>query len=185
MHTYCSSYSLQSRLLAQNPEVQQRLRAECVSLPSYKENNFPEKDEIKNMKYLRNVIHEGPKSKSILKPDPNKIKKLITPPVLRLFPPVPINMRQATKTTVLPLGGGPDASSPILVRKGEAVSYSVYAMHRRKDLYGDDADQFRPERWDPGSAQGPDLRNIGWGYLPFNGGPRVCLGRECDLSLAF
>ena len=91
-------------------------------------------------------------------------------------------MRQATKTTVLPVGGGPDGSSAILVRKGEAVSYSVYAMHRRKDLYGEDADRFRPDRWEAGSGKGgPDLRNIGWGYLPFNGGPRVCLGRECNV----
>ena len=93
-------------------------------------------------------------------------------------------MRQATRASVLPVGGGADASSPILVRKGEAVSYCVYAMHRRKDLYGEDADHFRPERWEPGSGKGPDLRNIGWGYLPFNGGPRVCLGRECALSLS-
>ena len=101
--------------------------------------------------------------------------------VLRLYPSVPINMRQATKSTVLPVGGGPTRSSPILVRKGEAVSYSVYAMHRRKDLYGDDADHFRPERWEPSSGRSPDLRTIGWGYLPFNGGPRVCLGRKCSL----
>ncbi len=101
--------------------------------------------------------------------------------VLRLYPSVPVNMRQAMKHTVLPVGGGPDASSPILVRKGEAVSYSVYAMHRRKDLYGEDADQFHPDRWNPSSGKGPDLRNIGWGYLPFNGGPRVCLGRGCTL----
>ena len=101
--------------------------------------------------------------------------------VLRLYPSVPINMRQATKSTVLPVGGGPTRSSPILVRKGEAVSYSVYAMHRRKDLYGDDADKFRPDRWEPSSGGSPDLRNIGWGYLPFNGGPRVCLGRKSNL----
>lgn len=92
-------------------------------------------------------------------------------------------MRQSTTTTVLPVGGGPDGSSPILVRRGEAVSYSVFAMHRRKDLYGDDADQFRPDRWEANSGKGPDLGNIGWGYLPFNGGPRVCLGRECALFL--
>ena len=90
-------------------------------------------------------------------------------------------MRQAMKATILPVGGGPDASSPVFVRKGEAVSYSVYAMHRRKDLYGEDADQFRPDRWEPSSGKAPDLRNIGWGYLPFNGGPRVCLGREHKL----
>ena len=102
-------------------------------------------------------------------------------PVLRLYPSVPINMRQATKAIILPVGGGPDGKAPILLRKGEAVSYSVYAMHRRKDLYGEDANDFRPDRWEPGSEKGPDLRNIGWGYLPFNGGPRVCLGREYTL----
>lgn len=87
-------------------------------------------------------------------------------------------MRQALKPTILPLGGGLDGKSPMLVRKGEAVGYCVYAMHRRKDLYGDDADDFRPDRWDNDSKHGPDLSNIGWGYLPFNGGPRVCLGRK-------
>lgn len=53
------------------------------------------------------------------------------------------------------------------------VAYSVYHMQRREDLYGPDALAFRPERWD-----GPELAGIGWGYLPFNGGPRVCLGSE-------
>ena len=50
---------LRSRLLVQHPQVQQRLRAECLALPSYKVNNLPEKDELKNMTYLRNVIYEG------------------------------------------------------------------------------------------------------------------------------
>ena len=44
-------------------------------------------------------------------------------------------------------------------------------MHRMKDLYGDDADDFRPERW-----EGSELANIGWGFMPFHGGPRICLG---------
>lgn len=75
--------------------------------------------------------------------------------------------------TTLPTGGGPDGKAPILIRPGEAVGYCVYVMHRRKDLYGEDADEFRPERW-----EGDALKDIGWGYLPFNGGPRLCLGRE-------
>ena len=74
------------------------------------------------------------------------------------------------------MGGGPDGLSPILVRKGEHVGYCVYTMHRRKDLYGADAALFRPSRWQPDNPDGPDLRGIGWGYLPFNGGPRICLG---------
>ena len=76
--------------------------------------------------------------------------------------------------TYLPRGGGPDGQSPLFVKKGTPVLYSVFAMHRRKDLYGDDADDYRPERWD-------GLRP-GWGFLPFNGGPRICLGREYTLD---
>jgi hypothetical protein len=47
-------------------------------------------------------------------------------------------------------------------------------MHRRKDLFGADADEFRPERW--------QYLRPGWNYLPFNGGPRTCLGRESTLT---
>lgn len=93
--------------------------------------------------------------------------------VLRLYPPVPTNARQATRLTALPFGGGADGQSPVLVRPGEGVGYCVYAMHRRKDIYGPDAELFNPERWEGGK-----LRGVGWAYLPFHGGPRVCLGRE-------
>ena len=93
--------------------------------------------------------------------------------VLRLYPSVPVNSREALRDTVLPVGGGPDGKSPILVRAGEGVGYCVYAMHRRRDIYGPDADIFRPERWDE-----ERLQTIGWAYLPFNGGPRICLGRK-------
>ena len=98
---------------------------------------------------------------------------LIIKEVLRLYPSVPINSRAARRTTTLPIGGGPDGQSPVLIREGEAIGYCVYAMHRRKDIYGDDALQFRPERW-----EGESLRDIGWAYLPFNGGPRLCLGQD-------
>ena len=65
------------------------------------------------------------------------------------------------------------------MKKGTAVGYAVYAMHRLKELYGNDAELFRPERWDPHEkANSVDLKGIGWGYLPFNGGPRVCIGRR-------
>jgi cytochrome P450 len=93
--------------------------------------------------------------------------------MLRLYPSVSINSRTALKTTVLPVGGGDDGKSPILVRRGEAVGYCVYAMHRRKDIYGEDAEEFRPERMGKGWFEG-----VGYGYLPFNGAPRVCLGQD-------
>jgi len=71
---------------------------------------------------------------------------------------------------VLPLGGGPDGKDPLFVRKGTLVAYSLWTMHRRKDYFGEDVEVFRPERW--------ETLRPGWEYLPFNGGPRICLGRE-------
>jgi len=49
-------------------------------------------------------------------------------------------------------------------------------MHRRKDLWGEDADVWRPERWLG--------RRPGWEYLPFNGGPRICIGQQFALTEA-
>jgi cytochrome P450 len=64
------------------------------------------------------------------------------------------------------------------------VGYSVYSMHRRPDLYGMDAEMFRPERWDEYMPLNDDPTNAKWGYLPFNGGPRICLGMDFGLTEA-
>jgi cytochrome P450 len=53
--------------------------------------------------------------------------------VLRLHPTVPLNYRVAKRDTTIPVGGGPDGRSPVAIRQGEFVYYSVYLMQRRKD----------------------------------------------------
>jgi cytochrome P450 len=77
---------------------------------------------------------------------------------LRLYPVVPLNARYANKDTTLPRGGGKDGNSPIFVPKGSTCDFSVHVMHRRKDIWGPDADEFKPERWEG--------RKVGWEYLP-------------------
>ncbi|TAQ88476.1 hypothetical protein B7494_g3183 [Chlorociboria aeruginascens] len=77
---------------------------------------------------------------------------------------------------IIPLGGGPDGKCPVFVKKGQRVGYSVYAIHRRKDFYGEDAEYFRPERW--------ETIRPGWENLPFNGGPRICIGQQFALTEA-
>ncbi|OQE32751.1 hypothetical protein PENFLA_c001G04217 [Penicillium flavigenum] len=109
-------------------------------------------------------------------PPSSKSRALLSFTILRLYPSVPVNSRAAGRTTTLPTGGGPKGTAPVLIRKGEAIGYSVYVLHRRKDIYGPDADEFRPGRWENGA-----LNNVGYGYLPFNGGPRICLGQEFAL----
>lgn len=62
-----------------------------------------------------------------------------------------------------------------MLRKGTGIGWSTYHMHRRKDLYGEDSESFRPERWETG-----ELDDIGTGFMPFHSGPRTCLGSRFD-----
>ena len=97
---------------------------------------------------------------------------------LRLHSVVPFNSRCAARDTTLPVGGGPDGSMPVFVPKGTEVNFSTHVLHRRKDLWGEDADDFVPERWEkrrPGTN---------WQYVPFNGGPRICIGQQFALTEA-
>lgn len=80
------------------------------------------------------------------------------------------------RTTILPTGGGPDGTCPMLVRKGELVVFSSYVNSRMKSIFGEDAYEFRPQRWETS-----ETTNVGWGYFPFNGGPRQCLGEDFAL----
>lgn len=101
---------------------------------------------------------------------------------MRCHPPVPLNSRVANTDTTLPRGGGPDGKSPLFVPKGGVLTWNVYAYHRQKDVWGDDAEEFRPERWL--GEEGRSIARQGWVYLPFNGGPRVCLGQQYALTEA-
>jgi cytochrome P450 len=67
---------------------------------------------------------------------------------LRLLPVLPQDSRVAMEDTILPTGGGPEGKSRILVPSGTMVSFSIMALHRRKDLWGEDAEEFLPERWE-------------------------------------
>ncbi|CZT48091.1 related to cytochrome P450 CYP4/CYP19/CYP26 subfamilies [Rhynchosporium secalis] len=145
--TTAATLSYAFHLLLRNPANLETLRGEIESVVG--DEKEITRAQIQQMPYLHNVLQE----------------------TLRLYPPVPINTRFCKKLTSLPVGGGPDGRSPLLIREGMPVAYSVYHMQRREDLYGPDALIFRPERWN-----GSELANIGYGYLPFNGGPRLCLG---------
>lgn len=92
---------------------------------------------------------------------------------LRFAPVVPLNERVSVCDTVLPRGGGPDGENPIFVPQGTQILLPIYALARRKDLWGPDADEFRPERWVEGGG-----RKTGFEFVPFGGGVRQCMGRR-------
>ncbi|KAJ9648741.1 hypothetical protein H2199_000654 [Coniosporium tulheliwenetii] len=113
---------------------------------------------LKNMRYLQHTLNE----------------------TLRLYPVVPFNVRVALKDTTLPVGGGASGSSPIGILAGTPIGYSTLLLQRRPDLYPFQRDLsapevFAPERWDNWTPRS-------WTYVPFNGGPRICIGQQFALT---
>ncbi|KAF8055214.1 cytochrome P450 monooxygenase pc-1 [Lyophyllum atratum] len=137
--------------LSMYPAVNERLREEILA--NVGPTRRPDYDDIKDMKYLRAVINE----------------------TLRLYPIVPFNSRQSVKATTWP---SPDPTKePIYVPAGTKSSYSVFVMHRRKDLWGPDAEEFDPDRF-LDERHKKYLAKNSFIFLPFNAGPRICLGQQ-------
>ncbi|KAK6454753.1 cytochrome P450 52A12 (DH-ALK2) [Scheffersomyces xylosifermentans] len=146
--------------LARNQNIWDKLKAEIYSMFGHGENSDIGSitfESLKKCEYLKAILNES----------------------LRMYPSVPQNFRVAQKNTTLPRGGGKDGMSPILVRKGQSLFYAVYATHRSQEIYGPDAEIYRPERWFE-----PSTKKLGWAFLPFNGGPRICLGQQFALTEA-
>ena len=91
------------------------------------------------------------------------------------------SVRLALKDTTLPRGGGPDGTEPVFVLKDTPIAYSTLTMQRRADMYPPTSDKFAdsqvfsPERWFTWQPKP-------WHYIPFNGGPRICIGQQFALT---
>lgn len=64
--------------------------------------------------------------------------------------------------------------------QGVVLSVPAYTIHHSKEIWGPDADEFRPERWDNVTEKQKAA------FIPFSYGPRACVGRnvaEMELAL--
>ncbi|KAF2753809.1 cytochrome P450 [Pseudovirgaria hyperparasitica] len=143
--------------LSNSPATVAKLRAEIKDVVGF--SATPTYANLKSMKYLQYTLNE----------------------TLRLYPVVPYNVRVALKDTTLPSGGGPTGTSPIGVLAGTPVGYSTLVMQRRPDIYPPTSpdfappESFSPDRWAKWTPKS-------WSYIPFNGGPRICIGQQFALT---
>lgn len=158
--------------LARQPRVWARLRADVLNTVG--RYNAPSYEDLKGLTFLTHTLNE----------------------TLRMYPAVPYNLRAALQDTTLP---GREGQPDIGVLKGDIVIYSTLAMQRRRDLYPQewataaveekgrglavddevgglaDPGVFCPERWERWTPKA-------WTYVPFNGGPRICVGQNFAMT---
>ena len=135
-----------------NPHIWQDLRAEAL------------------------IIGDQPLTFELLKS--LKLTKAVINETLQLHLPASRISRAALRDTVLPVGGGPDGRSPLFVHKGQVVEMELYTLQRNPEYWGDNADEFKPERW----GEGRPLWESKWQYEPFLGGMRMCPAQQQVLT---
>ncbi|TMV78017.1 cytochrome P450 [Thioclava sp. BHET1] len=133
--TSASALSWALYLLALFPEAQARVAVEVASLSPE-----PAFAELSKLKFTRDVFRE----------------------TLRLYPPVPMMVREARRR---------EQFRGRLVRRGSQIVLSPWHLHRHERIW-DNPDGFDPDRWQRDEAKSAARQ----AYLPFSSGPRVCTG---------
>ncbi|KAG2127108.1 cytochrome P450 [Suillus clintonianus] len=150
--------------LARNPDMQTKLREECLDFgatPSY--------DDLTNkLPYLDAVVHE----------------------VLRLHTSVKEIPRSAMEDDVIPLSepmrtADGTYTDSVCIPKGTEVVIPFAALNCSVSMWGPDAKEFKPSRWLEEDKDPRGAREALHGYrhlMTFGDGARMCLGRLFALT---
>jgi len=141
--------------LTKRPDVQERLRVELLNVST--EN--PTMDQLNALPYLDAVVRE----------------------TMRLHPPVPSTLRVANQDDVIPLekpvtDEKGNIHEYIRVKKGQTIFIPILTVHRAVNIWGEDAAEFKPERWESIPQAAHSIPGVWGNLLTFLGGPRACIG---------
>jgi cytochrome P450 len=89
---------------------------------------------------------------------------------LRLMPTLPMVMRQTLEDFEIEPG--------LVIPKGTCLLINFFVIFRRKDIWGEDAGEFKPERFsDDNLTTRQQLA-----YFPFSSGPRICIAYKYSIA---
>ncbi|KAI0754292.1 cytochrome P450 [Daedaleopsis nitida] len=159
MDTTSNAIAVTLQLLADHPEVQERLRREILEASSGQDLDY---DELVSLPYLDAVCRE----------------------TLRLHAPIANVFRETRADVVLPLSQpikGIDGSmiNEIPIPKDTTVVVGLLASNCNKAIWGEDAMEWKPERWLsplPESVTAAKIPGIYSNLMTFLGGGRSCIG---------
>lgn len=109
-----------------------------------------------------------------------KIVTQILNEVLRLYPPAAVLIRSNKKETKI---------GDIFLPPGTTISMPIILLHRDPTYWGDDALEFKPDRFAQGISKASKNNDKVVAFFPFSWGPRICIGQnfalmEAKLALA-
>nr|XP_009617649.1 cytokinin hydroxylase-like [Nicotiana tomentosiformis] len=90
--------------------------------------------------------------------------------VLRLYSPAP-NVQRQTREDI--------QVDNLVIPKGTNIWIDLVSMHHDKQLWGEDVNEFKPERFKDDMIHGGCKHKMG--YLPFGFGGRMCIGRNLTM----
>ncbi|KAM0019672.1 putative secologanin synthase [Helianthus debilis subsp. tardiflorus] len=95
-----------------------------------------------------------------------KVMNIIFNEVLRLYTPVALLRRLIPRETKI---------GNLTLPAGTLVQINTLILHHDKDMWGEDVNEFKPERFSEGVSK---VIKEQAAYLPFGGGPRICIGQN-------
>ncbi|KAJ3795928.1 cytochrome P450 [Lentinula aff. detonsa] len=149
-------------LLAQHPDAQKKLRQELIEAKRQNDGHDFSYEELIALPYLDAVCRE----------------------TLRLYSPASVVTRRTRQDTVIPLHQpitGLDGTEmhEVAIPKNTSVIVSISNANRNSDLWGEDADEWKPERWLsplPKALVDARIPGVYSHLMTFIGGGRSCIG---------
>jgi cytochrome P450 len=147
--TTASAMAWAAYLLCKHPEIQTRLRAELHSeIPNLLDPSSQiTSADIDRLPYLNAVLNE----------------------TMRVFPPVPLTLREAACDTTI---------QGSFVPRGTTVVICPWAINTSTHLWGPDAREFNPDRWLGQGKANTGGAESNYAITTFLHGPRSCIGKD-------
>lgn len=129
-----------------NPETMLRARVEVDQIRDNKNDRVIQYSAVREVPYLQSCIKEA----------------------LRIHCPIPMTLPRLVPRGGMEIGGR-------LFPEGITLSGSPWVLHRSRALWGDDVDEFKPDRWLQG---GDDASHLDRYFMPFGAGFMSCPGQH-------
>ncbi|KAI0316032.1 cytochrome P450 [Amylostereum chailletii] len=142
--------------LAKHQDIQDKLRVELLHVT---DGDMPTMEALNALPYLDAVVRE----------------------TMRVYAPVTATIRMAMHDDTIPtekewVDKKGIRRRGIPVSKGDKFYMPIHLMNMLKEIWGEDAREFKPERWESPPEAATSIAGVWSNLLSFSGGPRACIG---------